>query len=63
MAALRNLSHAPDVSAGLGTDTGTKTFYCWTHGETRGSWHTSKNCRKQKEGHETEAAKPLPRNK
>eukprot|EP00957_Ditylum_brightwellii_P197364 15036580-Ditylum_brightwellii.AAC.1 len=72
MAALQSLSHAPDASAGLGTATGTF-FYCWAHGETTGAWHTSRNCRKQKEGHKMEAtfynrmqgsnAKPPPRNK
>eukprot|EP00957_Ditylum_brightwellii_P125621 9575025-Ditylum_brightwellii.AAC.1 len=31
MVALQNLSHAPDASAGFGTATGTKKFYCWTH--------------------------------
>eukprot|EP00957_Ditylum_brightwellii_P183146 13949283-Ditylum_brightwellii.AAC.1 len=53
--ALRNLSHAPDASARIGIATSTRKFYCWTHGETTGVWHTSKNCRKQKEGHKTEA--------
>eukprot|EP00957_Ditylum_brightwellii_P184212 14031002-Ditylum_brightwellii.AAC.1 len=47
-------------------------FYCWTHDETTQAWHTSKNCRKQKERHKMEAtfhnrlqgsnAKPPPRN-
>eukprot|EP00957_Ditylum_brightwellii_P052527 3983478-Ditylum_brightwellii.AAC.1 len=53
--ALRDLRYAPDASAGLGTlETGRK-YYCWSHGITTGTWHTGKNCRKQKRGHKLDA--------
>eukprot|EP00957_Ditylum_brightwellii_P020397 1538286-Ditylum_brightwellii.AAC.1 len=54
-AALRELKHGADASAGLGTAQGTRKYYCWSHGTTMGPWHTGKNCCKTKEGHKKEA--------
>jgi hypothetical protein len=33
------------------------TSYCWTHGHTNNSSHTSASCKKQADGHEVTATK------
>eukprot|EP00957_Ditylum_brightwellii_P155822 11862315-Ditylum_brightwellii.AAC.2 len=55
MAALQELRHGADTSAGVSTTPGTRMSYCWSHGTMTGLWHTSENCHKQKKGHKKEA--------
>eukprot|EP00957_Ditylum_brightwellii_P119316 9102723-Ditylum_brightwellii.AAC.1 len=55
-AALTQLRHGADASAGLGNRNEEEAkFYCWTHGAATGKWHTSKNCKKPKDGHKENA--------
>jgi hypothetical protein len=50
----RPLDSKPLVSQGT-DDAGNKITYCWSHGITSNLRHHSKTCKRQKEGHQTDA--------
>eukprot|EP00957_Ditylum_brightwellii_P185694 14138321-Ditylum_brightwellii.AAC.1 len=55
-AALRVIQNSPDALAGVSNIVDEGKFYCWSHGVSRGDWHTSANCRRLKKGHKNRAS-------